>query len=38
VGDLFTVADLGGWDQLNSKVFGAQGIFTSAFARAKSKG
>jgi sulfate transport system substrate-binding protein len=30
--DLFTVADLGGWDQINTKVFGdPDGIFTKAF-------
>jgi len=33
VGDLFTVADLGGWDQIDTKVFGEpDGIFTKAFA------
>jgi sulfate/thiosulfate transport system substrate-binding protein len=31
--DLFTVADLGGWDQIDTKVFGEpDGIFTKAFA------
>jgi sulfate transport system substrate-binding protein len=31
--DLFTVADLGGWDQIDIKVFGdPDGIFTKAFA------
>jgi sulfate transport system substrate-binding protein len=31
--DLFTVADLGGWDQIQTKVFGEpDGIFTKAFA------
>jgi sulfate transport system substrate-binding protein len=33
VQDLFTVADLGGWDQIGTKVFGdPDGIFTKAFA------
>jgi sulfate transport system substrate-binding protein len=33
VQDLFTVADLGGWDQIATKVFGEpDGIFTKAFA------
>ena len=32
--DLFTVADLGGWDQLDTKVFGDAGIFTNAFKAA----
>jgi sulfate/thiosulfate-binding protein len=33
ISDLFTVADLGGWDQINTKVFGdPDGIFTKAFA------
>jgi sulfate/thiosulfate-binding protein len=32
ISDLFTVADLGGWDQIDTKVFGDQGIFTKAFA------
>jgi sulfate/thiosulfate transport system substrate-binding protein len=31
VKDLFTVDDLGGWSQLDQKVFGASGVFTSAF-------
>ncbi len=34
--DLFTVADLGGWDQINTKVFGDPGgVFTKAFAAAQ---
>jgi sulfate/thiosulfate transport system substrate-binding protein len=33
IGDLFTVTDLGGWDQIATKVFGdPDGIFTKAFA------
>ena len=33
ISDLFTVADLGGWDQINTKVFGdPDGVFTKAFA------
>ena len=32
--DLFTAADLGGWDQISTKVFGTDGIFTKAFAAA----
>ena len=33
--DLFTVEDLGGWDQINTKVFGdPDGVFTKAFADA----
>jgi sulfate/thiosulfate transport system substrate-binding protein len=32
--DLFTVADLGGWDQIDQKVFGTDGVFTKAFAAA----
>ena len=33
VEDLFTVEDLGGWDQINEEVFGEpDGIFTKAFA------
>jgi sulfate/thiosulfate-binding protein len=33
--DLFTVADLGGWDKLNTTVFGnPDGVFTKAFAAA----
>jgi sulfate/thiosulfate-binding protein len=33
--DLFMVADLGGWEQINTKVFGdPDGIFTKAFAAA----
>src|SRR5712691_916019 len=34
VQDLFTVADLGGWDQIDRSVFGTDGIFTKAFAAA----
>lgn len=33
--DLFTVGDLGGWDRLDTTVFGDQGVFTKAFAKAK---
>jgi sulfate transport system substrate-binding protein len=34
--DLFTVADLGGWDKLSTTVFGSpDGIFTKAFAAAQ---
>jgi sulfate transport system substrate-binding protein len=32
--DLFTVADLGGWDALNQKLFGDSGIATQAIANA----
>ena len=35
VEDLFTVEDLGGWDALNTDVFGDGGIFTNAFAEAQ---
>jgi sulfate/thiosulfate transport system substrate-binding protein len=35
VKDLFTVDDLGGWDQLDEKVFGPSGEFTQAFKAAK---
>jgi sulfate transport system substrate-binding protein len=35
IGDLFTVADLGGWDQINEKVFGTTGVFTKAFKAAQ---
>ena len=35
VEDLFTVEDLGGWDALNTDVFGDDGIFTNAFAEAQ---
>jgi sulfate/thiosulfate transport system substrate-binding protein len=36
VEDLFTVDDLGGWDQINTDVFGEpDGIFTKAFAEAQ---
>jgi sulfate transport system substrate-binding protein len=30
--DLFTVADLGGWDQIDQRVFGTGGVFAKAFA------
>ena len=30
--DLFTAADLGGWDQIGRSVFGTDGVFTKAFA------
>jgi sulfate/thiosulfate-binding protein len=33
--DLFTVNDLGGWDALDTKVFGDSGIFTAAYKAAK---
>lgn len=37
VEDLFTVDDLGGWDQIADDVFGeADGVFTKAFAEAQS--
>ena len=32
VEDLWTVEDLGGWDAIDTDVFGEQGIFTKAFA------
>ena len=32
VEDLFTIEDLGGWDQIAEDVFGNEGIFTKAFA------
>ena len=32
--DLFTVEDLGGWDALNEKLFGDNGIATQAIANA----
>lgn len=35
IADLFTVADLGGWDRLDTTVFGDLGLFTKAFAKAK---
>jgi sulfate transport system substrate-binding protein len=36
VEDLFTVEDLGGWDQINEDVFGeTDGIFTKAFSEAQ---
>jgi sulfate/thiosulfate transport system substrate-binding protein len=33
--DLFTAQDLGGWDELATKVFGDNGVFTKAFKAAK---
>jgi sulfate/thiosulfate transport system substrate-binding protein len=37
VEDLFTLEDLGGWDQINEEVFGEpDGVFTKAFAEAQS--
>jgi sulfate transport system substrate-binding protein len=33
--DLFTVEDLGGWDSIDTDVFGDAGIFTKAFAAAQ---
>jgi len=35
ISDLFTTDDLGGWDQLDTDVFGDQGVFTKALAAAK---
>jgi sulfate transport system substrate-binding protein len=35
VKDLFTVEDLGGWDQIDQKVFGTNGVFTHAFEAAR---
>ena len=35
ISDLFTAQDLGGWDQIATKVFGTDGIFTKAFKDAK---
>jgi sulfate/thiosulfate transport system substrate-binding protein len=35
VEDLFTVDDFGGWDALDTDVFGEAGIFTEAFAEAQ---
>ncbi|MDQ3876769.1 MAG: sulfate ABC transporter substrate-binding protein [Actinomycetota bacterium] len=35
VKDLFTTDDIGGWDRLNSDVFGDDGVFTKAFQAAK---
>jgi sulfate transport system substrate-binding protein len=35
VEDLFTVEDLGGWEALNTDVFGEDGIFTNALAEAQ---
>ena len=33
--DLFTVDDLGGWDQIDTQVFGDDGVFTKAFEEAQ---
>jgi sulfate/thiosulfate transport system substrate-binding protein len=33
--DLFTTDDIGGWDQLETDVFGDQGVFTKALAAAQ---
>jgi sulfate transport system substrate-binding protein len=33
--DLFTTDDIGGWDRLDTEVFGDQGVFTAALADAK---
>jgi sulfate/thiosulfate transport system substrate-binding protein len=35
VKDLFTIEDLGGWETLNTDVFGDGGLFTNAFAEAQ---
>jgi sulfate/thiosulfate transport system substrate-binding protein len=35
VEDLWTVEDLGGWDAINTDVFGEDGIFTNAFEQAQ---
>jgi ABC-type sulfate transport system substrate-binding protein len=35
VEDLWTVEDLGGWDAINTDVFGSDGIFTGAFEQAQ---
>lgn len=35
VKDLFTTDDLGGWDKLDTDVFGDNGVFTKAFQTAK---
>jgi sulfate/thiosulfate transport system substrate-binding protein len=35
VQDLFTVEDLGGWDAIDTDVFGDQGVFTQAFQAAQ---
>ena len=35
IDDLFTVEDLGGWDQIDRDVFGDEGAFTTAFERAQ---
>jgi sulfate/thiosulfate transport system substrate-binding protein len=35
IDDLFTVADLGGWGQIDRQVFGADGVFTKAFQAAQ---
>jgi sulfate/thiosulfate-binding protein len=36
VEDLWTVEDLGGWDAIDTDVFGEEGIFTKAFEEAQS--
>ena len=33
--DTFTVADLGGWDKVDTEVFGTNGVFTNALKAAK---
>jgi sulfate transport system substrate-binding protein len=35
IDDLFTTADLGGWDQIAEQVFGTNGVFTKAFEAAQ---
>ena len=35
IADLFTTDDIGGWDQLNTDVFGDEGVFTKALADAQ---
>ncbi len=35
VEDLFTVDDFGGWEELNEKLFSAEGLFTTAFEEAQ---
>ena len=35
IADLFTTDDIGGWDQLNTDVFGDEGAFTKALAEAQ---
>jgi sulfate transport system substrate-binding protein len=35
VEDLFTVDDLGGWDQIDTQIFGTDGAFTKAFEEAQ---